>query len=163
MTDFLQNECKFEITTRFHCRHLRAIYQCGHSCYSKFCKLIKKIREIIKNLKFQDRKINDEVDTLLRKLDEFEQLLVLSHSDANVCLFKHVPGLQSKLSEMQDVFDKVDRLEFMVAKIKQDMDQLDRQLTQAESTVETSAPGLKSIVPFIFVRISIAHHSVEIS
>ena len=53
---------------------------------------------------------------------------------------------------MQDVFDKVDRLEFMVAKIKQDMDQLDRQLTQAESTVENSAPGLKSIVPFIFVR-----------
>ena len=85
-------------------------------------------------------------------MDEFEQLLVLSHSDANVCLFKHVPGLQSKLSEMQDVFDKVDRLEFMVAKIKQDMDQLDRQLTQAESTVENSAPGLKSIVPFIFVR-----------
>ena len=112
-----------------------------------------KLREITEKSKFfQDRKINDEVDTLLRKLDEFEQLLVLSHSDANVCLFKHVPGLQSKLSEMQDVFDKVDRLEFMVAKIKQDMDQLDRQLTQAESTVETSAPGLKSIVPFIFVR-----------
>ena len=94
-------------------------------------------------------------------MDEFEQLLVLSHSDANVCLFKHVPGLQSKLSEMQDVFDKVDRLEFMVAKIKQDMDQLDRQLTQAESTVENSAPGLKSIVPFIYVRVCLKITFVE--
>ena len=41
----------------------------------------------------------------------------------------------------------------MVAKIKQDMDQLDKQLTQAESTVETATPALKSIVPFIFVSI----------
>ena len=49
------------------------------------------------------------MDTLLRKLDDFEQLLLLSQSDSNVCLFKHVPGLQTKLSEMQDVFDKVDR------------------------------------------------------
>ena len=57
----------------------------------------------------QDQKINDEVDTLLRQLDDFEQLLMLSQSDANVCLFKHVPGLQTKLSEMQEVFDKVDR------------------------------------------------------
>ena len=57
----------------------------------------------------QDKKINEEVDTLLRKLDEFEQLLMLSQSDANVCLFKHVPGLQNKFGEMQSVFDKIDR------------------------------------------------------
>ena len=58
---------------------------------------------------FQDKKINEEVDVLLRKLDEFEQLLILSQSDANVCLFKHVPGLQTKFAEMQSVFEKVDR------------------------------------------------------
>ena len=52
------------------------------------------------------------MDTLLRKLDDFEQLLLLSQSDTNVCLFKHVPGLQTKLSEMQDVFDKVDRYKY---------------------------------------------------
>ena len=57
----------------------------------------------------QDRKINEEVDTLLRKLEEFEQLMMLSRSDANVCLFKHVPSLQIKFAEMQGVFDKVDR------------------------------------------------------
>ena len=49
------------------------------------------------------------MDTLLGKLDEFEQLMVLSQSDANVCLFKHVPGLQTKFTEMQSVFDKIDR------------------------------------------------------
>ena len=49
------------------------------------------------------------MDTLLGKLDEFEQLMILSQSDANVCLFKHVPGLQTKFTEMQSVFDKIDR------------------------------------------------------
>ena len=53
------------------------------------------------------------MDTLLGKLDEFEQLMVLSQSDANVCLFKHVPGLQTKFTEMQSVFDKIDRYEFL--------------------------------------------------
>ena len=52
------------------------------------------------------------MDTLLGKLDEFEQLMVLSQSDANVCLFKHVPGLQTKFTEMQSVFDKIDRYVF---------------------------------------------------
>jgi len=93
------------------------------------------------------------VDSLLGKLDEFEQLMVLSQSDANVCLFKHVPGLQTKFTEMQSVFDKIDRLEFMVARVKNDMDKIERQLSEAESTVEpTTASGtaLKSIVPYIF-------------
>lgn len=49
------------------------------------------------------------MDLLLRKLDEFEQLLVLSQNDANVCLFKHVPGLQTKFEEMHSVFEKIDR------------------------------------------------------
>ena len=53
------------------------------------------------------------MDTLLGKLDEFEQLMVLSQSDANVCLFKHVPGLQTKFTEMQSVFDKIDRYVFI--------------------------------------------------
>ena len=58
---------------------------------------------------FQDKQINGEVDTLLRKLEEFEELLALSQSDGNVCLFKHVPGLQNKFAEMQNVFDEIDR------------------------------------------------------
>jgi hypothetical protein len=45
------------------------------------------------------------------------------------------------------------RLEFMVAKIKDDMDKLDKQLGDAETSVESATvPALKSIVPaFIFV------------
>merc|ERR1712156_592118 len=100
-----------------------------------------------------DKKINEEVDVLLRKLDEFEQLLILSQSDANVCLFKHVPGLQTKFAEMQSVFEKVDRLEFMVARVKNDMDKVERQLSEAEASVESTTAGgtaLKSINKIIF-------------
>ena len=48
------------------------------------------------------------------------------------------------------------RLEFMVARVKNDMDKIERQLSEAESTVEpTTASGtaLKSIVPYIFVSL----------
>ncbi len=72
---------------------------------------IQKIHSLKKKIQicFQDKQINGEVDTLLRKLEEFEELLALSQSDGNVCLFKHVPGLQNKFAEMQNVFDKIDR------------------------------------------------------
>ena len=41
----------------------------------------------------------------------------------------------------------------MVARIKSDMDKIDKQLTEAESTTmdHSTPPALKSIVPFIFV------------
>ena len=45
----------------------------------------------------------------------------------------------------------------MVARVKNDMDQIERQLSEAESTVEpTTASGtaLKSIVPYIFVSLT---------
>ena len=45
----------------------------------------------------------------------------------------------------------------MVARVKNDMDKIDRQLSEAESTVEpTTASGtaLKSIVSYIFVSLT---------
>jgi len=79
--------------------------------------------------------------------------MILSQSDANVCLFKHVPGLETKFAEMQSVFDKIDRLEFMVARVKNDMDKVERQLSEAEASVESTTAGgtaLKSINKIIF-------------
>lgn len=46
----------------------------------------------------------------------------------------------------------------MVARIKSDMDQVERQLAEAEATVETTmpaAPALRSFVPYIFVSLLI--------
>ena len=89
--------------------------------------------------------------------------MLLSQSDANVCLFKHVPGLQTKFAEMQSVFDKIDRLEYMVSRVKNDMDKIDKQLNEAESTVDSAnsaGTALKSIVPaFIFVSITFVYLS----
>ena len=43
----------------------------------------------------------------------------------------------------------------MVARIKSDMDKVERQLGEAEATVETTmpAPALRSFVPYIFVSL----------
>lgn len=64
-----------------------------------------------------------------------------------------MPKLEAKFMEMQKTFDSVDRLEYMVARIKEDMDALDRQLTEAEATVSGgTTAGLKTFLPMIFVR-----------
>lgn len=98
-----------------------------------------------------DRQINDAVDSLLEKLDEFEQLLELCQSDANVVLFKHIPGMAEKFGQMQDTFEKIDKLEFMVATIKQDVDKMDKLLADAEDTAAVQGgQQLRAFVPFIF-------------
>ena len=53
----------------------------------------------------------------------------------------------------------------MVARIKGDMDKVDRQLCEAEATVETTmpAPALRSFVPYIFVRTILLIFSKKIS
>ena len=84
---------------------------------------------------FQDLAIAENVDDLLIRLDEFEHLLEMVESDSETCLLKHLPNLKEKYSAMQPTFDKIDRLEIMVAWIKSDMDKVDRQLVKAESTL----------------------------
>ena len=52
----------------------------------------------------------------------------------------------------------------MVARVKNDMDQIERQLSEAESTVEpTTASGtaLKSIVPYIFVSLFSISYNIQ--
>jgi len=92
-----------------------------------------------------DTAIQDLSEDLMIRLDEFEQLLSMSKDETGICFFKQMPAIQEKYHEMQDVFRNIDNLKKMVHRIKNDMDKLDKELTDAEATVET-AP-LQSFVP----------------
>ena len=96
---------------------------------------------------------NDAVEDILLRLEEFEHLLEMHQGDAAVCLFKQMPRISQRYEEMEKVFDQVDRLEFMVARVKEDMDKVDRQLTEAEATVEGAGSGIMTLMPMIFVSI----------
>ena len=119
----------------------------------------------------QNGHFDDAVEDIQLRLEEFEHLLEMQQRDVATCLFKQMPQLSQKFEEMESVFDGIDRLELMVARyemsliqyegkisrlnvplsrIKEDMDRVDRQLMDAESTVEGSGV-LKNFVPLIFV------------
>ena len=86
-------------------------------------------------------------DDLMIRLEEFDQLLNMSKDETGVCFFKQMPAIQEKYQEMQPVFENIDNLKAMVDRIKSDMNKLDKELTEAEATVE-SAP-IHSLMPSI--------------
>ena len=75
----------------------------------------------------------------------------MAQNDTTTILFQRLPTLASKYQQMEKTFEKIDKLEYMVARIKEDMDKLDKQLTEAEATIEGGP--LKAIMPMIFVSI----------
>jgi hypothetical protein len=103
----------------------------------------------------QNGNFDDAVEDILLRLEEFEHLLEMHQSDASACLFKQMPKMSEKFEEMEKVFDQIDRLGLMVARIKDDMDKVDAQLADAEATVEGGAgAGIKNLMPMIFVSLS---------
>lgn len=90
--------------------------------------------------------IQDLSEDLMIRLDEFDQLLSMSKNDTGFCLFKQMPAIQEKYHELEDVFKNIDSLKLMVTRIKNDMDKLDKELTEAEATIETGG-SLQSFVP----------------
>jgi len=94
-----------------------------------------------------DTAIQDLSDDLMIRLEEFDQLLNMSKDETGVCFFKHMPAIQEKYREMQPVFENIDNLKAMVDRIKSDMNKLDKELTEAEATVE-SGP-IHSLMPSI--------------
>ncbi len=59
-------------------------------------------------------------------------------------------------SDLQTTFDKIDRLEIMVTRIKSDMDKVERQLIQAENTlpVDPTLQPLRAFIKPAFIFVS---------
>ncbi len=99
--------------------------------------------------RLQLSQFDDLIDDLLLRTEEFEHLLELVSSDASACLFKQVPVLQEHFSRMEEAFAGVERLEAMVAAVREDVERTERLVAQAEDTVE--ANGIRAYIPNLFV------------
>ncbi|TRY61287.1 hypothetical protein TCAL_10556 [Tigriopus californicus] len=96
----------------------------------------------------QESKIEEDLGDLLIRLDEFQHLLAMSQNDTATCLFQQVPSITQSFPNVERIFHKIDRLEVMVAKIKTNMENMDKLLTQAENTVAGS--GIRTFMPMLF-------------
>eukprot|EP00094_Tigriopus_californicus_P010942 TCALIF_10556-PA protein Name:"Similar to BLOC1S4 Biogenesis of lysosome-related organelles complex 1 subunit 4 (Homo sapiens)" AED:0.03 eAED:0.03 QI:0/0.5/0.6/0.6/1/1/5/1508/168 len=95
-----------------------------------------------------ESKIEEDLGDLLIRLDEFQHLLAMSQNDTATCLFQQVPSITQSFPNVERIFHKIDRLEVMVAKIKTNMENMDKLLTQAENTVAGS--GIRTFMPMLF-------------
>ena len=94
-----------------------------------------------------DTAIQDLSEDLMIRLEEFQQLLSMSKEETGICFFRQLPTIQEKYRQLEDVFETIDDLTVMVNRIKSDMNKVDKELIEAEATVET--PPLQSLVPSI--------------
>ncbi|XP_040569665.1 biogenesis of lysosome-related organelles complex 1 subunit 4 [Lepeophtheirus salmonis] len=88
--------------------------------------------------------IEDGIEDLEIKITEFERLMDLLESESNLYFQHNFTDMRSKYKDLEKVFDRIDRLDVMVSIVREDLQRTDKQLAQAESTIEG---GLRSFVP----------------
>ena len=100
----------------------------------------------------QEELIRDLTEDYETRLREFDTLMQMTQEATGAKLFQQMVALQDKYKSLEDLFEKIDRLEAMVAKIKMNMDAVDSQLVKAEATVVTTAQERSSkVMPSIVV------------
>ncbi|XP_055939488.1 biogenesis of lysosome-related organelles complex 1 subunit 4-like [Argiope bruennichi] len=83
--------------------------------------------------------LEDEVEDVLTRLDEFTSLVDMVRSDNTVCLNQKLPGIHEKFAEMEKVFVQIDRLEDMIKVIKQNLEVMEEKVNEAEEHLDSSS------------------------
>ncbi|KAG8201631.1 hypothetical protein JTE90_012701 [Oedothorax gibbosus] len=83
--------------------------------------------------------LEDEIEEILTRLDEFTSLVDMVRGDNALCLNQTLPEIHKKCSEIEKVFHQVDRLEDMVKAIKQNLDVMEDKVNEAEVHLDTSS------------------------
>ncbi|XP_022339051.2 biogenesis of lysosome-related organelles complex 1 subunit 4-like [Crassostrea virginica] len=90
-------------------------------------------------------KFNENVEEMLTKLEEFCGLVDMIREDNNLCLKETLPRIQEKCSQMQEIFEKIDKLEAFVGVVRSDMAVLEECVNKAEDEMG-SLSGLKKML-----------------
>ena len=98
--------------------------------YSKYLKV---------NVVAEKAALEDEIEDILTRLDEFTSLVDMVRGDNALCLNTTLPEIFKKCEEMEKMFDKVDKLEQMVQTIKQNLDVMEEKVTEAEEHLDSSS------------------------
>ena len=82
------------------------------------------------------------------RLREFESLMEMLKQESGANLFTQMVTIQEKYQELEKVFRQIDCLEAMVAKVKVDLEKVEKELVKAEATITQPKP---KIVPSLLV------------
>ncbi|XP_014279557.1 biogenesis of lysosome-related organelles complex 1 subunit 4 [Halyomorpha halys] len=94
--------------------------------------------------------IEESIDETLTRLDEYSSLIDMVRAESSV---QKCNSLLSSRDDLQVLFEKVKKLEFMVARIKQDVYRVEALVDKAESDLGISTEGkLKHFLKPFFRR-----------
>ncbi|CAG0880224.1 unnamed protein product [Darwinula stevensoni] len=94
--------------------------------------------------------MEEAIDDLLIRLDEYACLVDMVRSDNQFCLHKALPNIISQAKEMDNIYRKVDALEAFMDQAKGQLDALEHQLTIAESASGTGKSIRDVLKPLFF-------------
>lgn len=96
-------------------------------------------------LTLQKNKFGETIEDMLTKLDEFGSLVDMIRSDSTLCLTSTLPKIQKKQTEIQAMFDKIDKLEAFVAVVRDNVGMMEECVNKAEDEMG-SFSGLKKML-----------------
>lgn len=82
-------------------------------------------------------RFTESIESMLTKLDEFCGLVDMIRSDTTLCLTKTMPEIQARCHEMQEMFDRIDRLEAFVAVVRKDVNAMEECVSKAENELSS--------------------------
>ncbi|XP_048255010.1 biogenesis of lysosome-related organelles complex 1 subunit 4-like [Haliotis rufescens] len=90
-------------------------------------------------------KFSESIEDMLTKLDEFCGLVDMIRSDTTLCLNKTVPDIHGKCTEMEVIFEKIDKLEAFVGVVKQSVGKMEESVSKAEDDFGSLGGFMKKI------------------
>ncbi|XP_048736271.1 biogenesis of lysosome-related organelles complex 1 subunit 4-like isoform X1 [Ostrea edulis] len=93
----------------------------------------------------EKEKFNENIEEMLAKLEEFCGMVDAIRADNNICLTETLPRIQKKCLQMQEIFERVDKLEAFVGVVKGNVAVLEECVNKAEDEMG-SLSGLKKML-----------------
>ncbi|XP_041376307.1 biogenesis of lysosome-related organelles complex 1 subunit 4-like [Gigantopelta aegis] len=94
-------------------------------------------------------KFFESVEDMLTKLDEFCALTDMIRSDISLCLTKTLPGIEAKCRDMEAVFDKIDKLEAFISIVRQNISQMEEQVSRVEEEHSSFGGIMKKLTSIV--------------
>lgn len=99
------------------------------------------------------------IDDMLMRLEEFSSLVDIVKTDSAMCMDQTLPYIFAKQEEMENIFQQVDTLEVFLARVKENLKQLETEVEKAENEsssvhsvkriLSTTLPSLFSMIPVV--------------
>ena len=100
------------------------------------------------NSEKEQKQLDDNIEDLLTKLEEYCGLVDIIRSDTTLCLTRTLPQVYGKSKEMEAIYNRIDQLEAFVATVKGNVTTMEALLDQSESEMG-SYSGMKKFLSSI--------------